>query len=202
MTGRDDILASIRQHKLGFSAPAPEVPNYDEQAPRDTQGLIQHFIAALNTMNGVWAEPEAGESPDQTMRRLLSDYLDDNSTIVSTSTAIQGNRRLAADQDPASLHDVDIAVVPARFGIAETGSVVFTEDELVVNTLAYLAQHLVVILDPADIEINLHHAYRRTDFQDAHYTVFHTGPSATADIQGVLIRGAQGVRSLTVIPVG
>jgi L-lactate dehydrogenase complex protein LldG len=27
-----------------------------------------------------------------------------------------------------------------------------------------------------------------------------TGPSATADIEGVLIRGAQGVRSLTVIP--
>ena len=28
-----------------------------------------------------------------------------------------------------------------------------------------------------------------------------TGPSATADIEGVLIRGAQGVRTLTVIPV-
>jgi len=27
-----------------------------------------------------------------------------------------------------------------------------------------------------------------------------TGPSATADIEGVLIRGAQGIRSLTVIP--
>jgi L-lactate dehydrogenase complex protein LldG len=28
-----------------------------------------------------------------------------------------------------------------------------------------------------------------------------TGPSATADIEGVLVRGAQGIRSLTVIPV-
>ena len=28
-----------------------------------------------------------------------------------------------------------------------------------------------------------------------------TGPSATADIEGVLIRGAQGIRSLTVIPL-
>ena len=27
-----------------------------------------------------------------------------------------------------------------------------------------------------------------------------TGPSATADIEGVLIRGAQGIRTLTVIP--
>ena len=28
-----------------------------------------------------------------------------------------------------------------------------------------------------------------------------TGPSATADIEGVLIHGAQGIRTLTVIPV-
>ncbi|MGB7755489.1 MAG: type I restriction-modification enzyme R subunit C-terminal domain-containing protein [Salinisphaera sp.] len=35
---------------------------------------------------------------------------------------------------------------------------------------------------------------------DAHYTVFPTGPSAAADTEGVLVRGAQGVRSLTVIP--
>ena len=32
----------------------------------------------------------------------------------------------------------------------------------------------------------------------AAYAVLHTGPSATADIEGVLIHGAQGVRSLTV----
>jgi len=30
--------------------------------------------------------------------------------------------------------------------------------------------------------------------------VLMSGPSATADIEGVLIRGAQGIRSLTVVP--
>jgi hypothetical protein len=58
-----------------------------------------------------------------------------------------------------------------------------------------------VLLDPADIVVNLHHAYRRPEFQSGHYTCFHTGPSATADIEGVLIHGAQGVRSLSVIPI-
>jgi L-lactate dehydrogenase complex protein LldG len=39
----------------------------------------------------------------------------------------------------------------------------------------------------------------RDDFRDVRYAALVTGPSATADIEGVLIRGAQGVRSLTVV---
>ena len=70
-----------------------------------------------------------------------------------------------------------------------------------VNAVAYLAQHLIVLLDPADIVVNLHHAYRRPEFRNSNYAAFHTGPSATADIEGVLIHGAQGVRSLSVLPV-
>jgi L-lactate dehydrogenase complex protein LldG len=45
----------------------------------------------------------------------------------------------------------------------------------------------------------MHHAYRRPEWRQARYAVFHTGPSATADIEGVLIHGAQGVRSLSVL---
>ena len=63
-----------------------------------------------------------------------------------------------------------------------------------INTVAYLSQPLNVLLDPADIDINLHHAYRRPEFRNRHYAAFHTGPSATADIEGVLIHGAQGVQ--------
>ena len=39
----------------------------------------------------------------------------------------------------------------------------------------------------------------RPEFRELPYAVFHSGPSATADIEGVLILGAQGVRSLTVV---
>ena len=37
--------------------------------------------------------------------------------------------------------------------------------------------------------------------QDGPLAVLLTGPSATADIEGVLIQGAQGVRSLTIMLV-
>jgi L-lactate dehydrogenase complex protein LldG len=70
-----------------------------------------------------------------------------------------------------------------------------------VNTLGFLSQHLIVLLDPARILPNMHHAYRERAHFDARYGVFMTGPSATADIEGILIHGAQGIRSLTIVPV-
>jgi L-lactate dehydrogenase complex protein LldG len=87
------------------------------------------------------------------------------------------------------------------FGIAETGSVWLSEREYVVNALGFLSQHLVVLLDPQAIVPNLHRAYRHRGFFEARYAVLMTGPSATADIEGVLIRGAQGIRTLTVVPL-
>jgi hypothetical protein len=61
-------------------------------------------------------------------------------------------------------------------------------------------QHLVALLDLSDIVPNLHHAYKDPRFMTAKYAVLMTGPSATADIEGVLVRGAQGIRSLKLIP--
>jgi L-lactate dehydrogenase complex protein LldG len=114
---------------------------------------------------------------------------------------IAGNLDITGITAPQDVADVDFAVVRASFAVAETGSVLLSDAELRINALAYLVQHLIVLLDPADIVVNLHHAYCRPEFRDVHYACFHTGPSATADIEGVLIHGAQGVRSLSVLPI-
>jgi len=76
-----------------------------------------------------------------------------------------------------------------------------TDVEFKVNTLGFLAQHLVVLLDPQAIVGTLHDAYGQRGLFDARYGVFMTGPSATADIEGVLIHGAQGIRTLTIVLV-
>jgi len=121
--------------------------------------------------------------------------------ICSATPEITGTRALSSGCEPADLADVDVGVVRAAFGVAETGSIWLSEQDLRVNALAYLAQHLVALLDPGDIVGNLHHAYRDPRFKTARYAVLVTGPSATADIEGVLIQGAQGVRSLTILLV-
>jgi L-lactate dehydrogenase complex protein LldG len=121
--------------------------------------------------------------------------------VCSATPEIAGNRPLDDVKQPADLDDVDVGIVRAAFGVAETGSVWLSETQFGVNALGFLAQHLVVLLDPASIVVNLHHAYHDARFREARYAVLMTGPSATADIEGVLIHGAQGIRSLTIIPV-
>lgn len=200
MIGRNEILAAVRANKPAIKAPLPTVPSFDDDYPQDVPGLWQRFGQALASMGGTIVEPADGQTLEACIRHALADRLPEQPIIASAVPELKGNRRLRKGDDATSLHDIDIAVLRARFGVAETGSVAFTEAELIVNAVAYLAQHLVVLLDPADLVTNMHRAYQRDDYRRARYTVFHTGPSATADIEGVLVRGAQGVRSLTVIP--
>jgi L-lactate dehydrogenase complex protein LldG len=194
MSSRDDILASVRANLPRVDRPLPAVPMFDGGPPAS---LLSAFKESLQLMGGVFLDPPGAGDPLVLVRAKLADA----KIVCSTVPEIAGNRSLAGVNKPQDLADVDFAIVRASFGVAETGSVLLSDADLRVNAVAYLAQHLIVLLDPADIVVNLHHAYRRPEFRGRHYASFHTGPSATADIEGVLIHGAQGVRSLSVLPL-
>jgi L-lactate dehydrogenase complex protein LldG len=194
MSSRDDILGSIRANVPRVDRPLPHVPLFDDAPPTS---LLLAFRESLHRMGGVFIEPPALGDILAPVRATIADA----KVVCSTVPEIAGNRDIASLAAPRDLADVDFAIVRASFAVAETGSVLLSDADLRVNAVAYLAQHLIVLLDPADIVINLHHAYRRPEFRDRDYASFHTGPSATADIEGVLIHGAQGVRSLSVLPI-
>jgi L-lactate dehydrogenase complex protein LldG len=190
MTTRDAFLSKIRAAQPA-SRPRPDVPVF----PSLEGDLRARFTAALTAMGGTCVEASALSD----VNALIAARFPDAKVIASAVAGVDGTRALSPDTVPASLEDVDVGVVRGRFGVAETGSVWFSENEYVVNSIGYLAQHLVVLLDPAALVDGLQQVYRRDDFRSARYAVLVTGPSATADIEGVLIRGAQGVRSLTVV---
>jgi len=194
MSSRDDILASIRANLPRVDRPLPYVPAFDDEPPAS---LLDAFKASLHRMGGMFLDPPAAGDVLAPVRAKIAGA----KIVCSMVPEIRGNRDIAGIGAPRDLADVDFAIVRASFAVAETGSVLLSETDLRVNAVAYLAQHLIVLLDPADIVLNLHHAYRRPEFRGGHYACFHTGPSATADIEGVLIHGAQGVRSLSVMPI-
>lgn len=192
MNSRDNILASIRANRPKVERPIPGVPLFDDRSPAQ---LLATFREALHRMGGILLDPSGDPL------KPIQDKLVGAKVICSTVPEIIGNLEITRVTAPQQLAHVDFAIVRASFGVAETGSVLLTDENLHVNAIAYLAQHLIVLLDPGDLVVNIHHAYRRPEFRQHRYACFHTGPSATADIEGVLIHGAQGVRSLSVLPL-
>ncbi|HEV2977891.1 MAG TPA: LUD domain-containing protein [Casimicrobiaceae bacterium] len=190
MSSRDDILGRIRKNQPP-PQPLPPVPAFG--APTGSE--LERFKAALVRMGGKLAAAPGDGDLDALIRQLFPDA----KIVCSATPEVLGNLPLDRVKSPGELNAVDVGIVRAVYGVAETGSVWLTEKEFRVNTLGFLAQHLVVLLDPDRIVGNLHRAYRERAQFDARYGVFMTGPSATADIEGVLIHGAQGIRTLTVV---
>jgi L-lactate dehydrogenase complex protein LldG len=190
---RDMILAAVRANAPRAAVPLPAIPLFDD----DQSPALKRFRASFELLGGTFVDCPPGADP----KRVIAELFPDARVICSNAPEVPGNRRLEDVRAPAELEDVDVAVVRPAFAVAETGSIYLSEVEFGINALGYLAQHLVALLDPADILGNLHHAYRHPAFAAARYAVLMSGPSATADIEGVLIRGAQGVRSLKVLPI-
>jgi L-lactate dehydrogenase complex protein LldG len=192
MSSRDDILGRIRRTQPA-PVPLPDMPSFTTGAG----SLVERFKAGVQRMGGKLAEPPADGDLSAWVRRQFPEA----KVLCSATPEVVGTRPLDAARSPAELHDVDVGVVRALYGVAETGSVWLTDRQFTIDALGFLAQHLVVLLDPACLVDNFHTAYGDRAQFDARYGVFMTGPSATADIEGVLIHGAQGIRSMTVVLV-
>ena len=189
MTAREDILTAIRDRGPA-SRELPHVPEF-RQEPDD---LISLFTAALQRLDGqTVSHPPAG------VQRWLAETFPHASRVCSAVPEVSGTVTPAGFPDWAAPADVDVTIVRTPLGVAETGSILLTEKELGVSTIAVLAQHLVVLLDPADLVENIHLAYRHPSFQEAAYAVLLSGPSGSADIGGITVHPAQGVTTLTVV---
>jgi L-lactate dehydrogenase complex protein LldG len=114
-----------------------------------------------------------------------------------------GNVALAAINDPHLLADVDVAVIRGEFAVAENGAVWVPAKGLGRRqALPFIAQHLVLVVDPLDVVHTLHEAYARLRFDGPGFGLFISGPSKTADIELALVIGAHGARSTIVFLVG
>ncbi len=190
MNSRERILQTVKRNQPPATE-LPEVPLFDPELPTPWR----QFGESLERMGGKLMELAS----DDDFASALKAIHPDAKVICSATPEVQGTRQLGDLKAPRDLNDVDVGVVRAAFGVAETGSVFLSDVDLGVRALGYLPQHLVVLLDPTDVVGNLHQAYHRHEFAAASYAVLMTGPSATADIEGVLIHGAQGVRTLSVV---
>ena len=121
---------------------------------------------------------------------------------VSLIEGIDGNTDLAQIDDPHETEDIDFAILPGQFAVAENGAVWISDDGVKQRAIYFIAQHLALVISANDIVPNMHAAYRRLSFDQPRFGAFISGPSKTADIEQSLVIGAHGPRSMTVFVVG
>jgi L-lactate dehydrogenase complex protein LldG len=187
---REDILSAIRNNLPKLKVEHPQIPPFEPPVGPLKAAFEEHLKKAGGAAHNLGSPAEAEAS----LMALHPGAM----VVCSAVPEISGTRRVESVRDPHELADVDVGVVRAQFGVAESGAIWLTQEDLVVNALGFLSQHLVVLLDPEQIVADMHAAYRRIRLDLTAYGCFMMGPSATADVEATLVHGAQGVRSLNV----
>ena len=189
MDTREYVLNNVRRNQPALRE-LPEVPVFHHRA----EPLVLAFERSLKYMAG-----EFVEHPPPDFSAYLRQKFPQAKNFCSAVPEYSGNKKPEDYSDWSDAADIDVTIVRAPLAVAETGSVLLTENELRVNTIGFLAHDIVILLDPKDIVENIHDAYQHPAFRESKYAVLMTGPSGSADIGGKTVHPAQGVMTVTVI---
>lgn len=195
MSSRDTILRSIRRH-LPEAVEQPSL-DCDWQTFADPRAQFIEMLAAVGGRAEVVADAAAVTA--HLMQQPV--YADAKKRCSLVDGIAETTFDFPATTDPHDLHDVDFAVLPGQFAVAENAAVWVTPVGPLSRVLYFLAQHLALVISAEAIVHNMHEAYRRIgelDRRSSPFATFISGPSKTADIEQSLVIGAHGARSLTV----
>jgi L-lactate dehydrogenase complex protein LldG len=190
MSIRDTILQNVRNNQPSYCE-LPAIPKFHSEQPVD---LKKKFAAALKELSG-----EVVTEPPADFEKFLKNRFPDAKVICSTVPEYAGNRAPEDFTRWSDASSIDLTIVRSSLGVAETGSVLFSEEEFRVNSIGVFAHDIVILLDPAEIVENIHDAYGHPHFRDKAYSLLMSGPSGSADIAGTTVHPAQGVTTLTVV---
>lgn len=168
-------------------APLPAVPVFKW----DASSLLDAFTARIEAAHG---KVVVGHDINAAIR----DHYPDALNIASPLSDVIVNIKLDPSS-PRNLAPVDLAIIKGDFGVAENGAIWVPEKEMGVRALPFIAQHLMIVLDRSRIVGTMHEAYEQMKGTSFGFGVFIAGPSKTADIEQILVMGAHGPKTLTVV---
>ncbi len=217
MSARDRILAAVR---AGLADRRPDLDAIADAAaalladpdairPRLAGATLTESFTAKATALGTTIDRAAtlAEVP-ATVARYLEAHGLALSIALDTTPELRGLDWGGVETHAMIAPDEPAGVGLARFGVAESGSVVIHSSAGTPILLAFLPMHHLVVLRVADMLAHLEDYAARIEAERAsgegppRNAILITGPSGTTDIEGSYVRGAHGPGFVHVILVG
>jgi len=209
--GRDKILHKVRT-ALGRSAgqPPAEVPPARIRVPEvSLEQRVEQFVTALQALNG---KTLVASSVDEAVAYAAA-LINGKTAVASNSpflsecgiTRLEGVKSGFTDRDAlrALCATADVGISSADFALADTGSLVMIASTAEARLISLLPPVHLAIIPRECLLSGLDELFtvRPLPADTTSSMVLITGPSRTADIEQILVRGVHGPGEIHVVIV-
>ena len=203
----DLLLARVRAAVRAQPVSVAQVPAHTvvRRIARDAANLADLFAAKAQAVGmRVTRVDDAGL--DAALTKLLETR---GTTVVAVRDAALAARasaaagaRLAPNDNADLLFDCEVGVTDVDCAIAESGSLVVSTNGRIRNAWVTPPIHIAIVRESQILPDLVDLFETRPDTLDAASTTIITGPSKTADIEGVLVTGVHGPAAVEIVLVG
>ncbi len=193
MSSRDKILAAVLANQ-------PAMQQLPDMATLHTiryANAMEQFENVLHSIGGTVLHIQHTND----IYEYVNEKFSAQQNLVTTIPELSKIKQLEEGLNPHLLENIDLAILSARFAVAENGAVWLTEEEMKIRALPFICKHLAVVLPQNELVHTMHEAYDLINTQAYDFGVFIAGPSKTADIEQSLVLGAHGPKTMTVFVV-
>jgi L-lactate dehydrogenase complex protein LldG len=197
VAARDEILKALRA-AAPAELPLPDAARLDAVRYPDVR---ERFAKSVTEVGGRCVLLPPGAELETALAQV-PEYAAARKVASLVPGVAKANVDLEAVRDPHDVRDVDFCVLPAELGVAENGACWIVRHGGANRSVAFLAQHIAVVVRGETLVHNLHEGYARAAIPSPGFAMWLSGPSKTADIEQALVIGAHGARSCTVFVIG
>jgi len=205
----DALLARVRDAVRAQPVTVREVPSHAmvRRVARDSANLADLFATKAATV-GMRVTRTDDTGLDAALTQLLEKR---GKTVVAVRDALLTTRattavnaagaRLAANDNDDLLFDCEVGITDVDCAIAESGSLVISTNGRIRNAWITPPIHIAIVRADQILPDLVDLFELRADTINAASTTIITGPSKTADIEGVLVTGVHGPAAVEIVLV-